>query len=125
VITLSQLRDQQVAAGLVAPRDDDDGVLVVQTSFIHPEQKSPVDLSRPATSVDVTQVSPTSSSPVVSSSVPVADKGFLRILPPEMNSIREAGEEWRAQNWAGPSPWCRVEGQPDHPDFEANLKAFE
>jgi hypothetical protein len=114
---LAQLQAEQKAAGLVAPRPDEDVVVeTTQRSFIppetvaviaHPEQKSTEPVKAPFVGSEI------------------ASAGFCRILPPEMNSIRDAGEEWRAQNWAGPSPWCRVEGQPDHPDFEANLKAFE
>ena len=51
--------------------------------------------------------------------------GHCRIFPTCFNSLAEIPQAWRDEFWSAPSPWCRVEGQPDHPEFEANLVAAE
>lgn len=52
-------------------------------------------------------------------------RGFLKIFPPQYSTLAELPAGWVNDNWSNPSPWCRLEGCPDHPDFEANLKAWE
>lgn len=54
-----------------------------------------------------------------------AGAGHIKIFPPQYATLAELPAGWTDANWSGPSPWCRIEGQPDHPDFEANLKAWE
>lgn len=51
--------------------------------------------------------------------------GFCRIFPSQYNSVGELPKTWIEENWSGPSPWCKVEGQPEHPEFEGNLAALE
>ncbi len=53
------------------------------------------------------------------------DTGYCRIFPPTFNTVNDLTEQWKAEFWAGPSPWCKVEGSPEHPEFEANLAALE
>lgn len=105
--SLAQLRAEQQAAG-VKPEVDADGVAVgppvvytkvVGSSVPEPASRNPADYQ--------------------------GEAGFLRILPPTFTSVSQASEAWRSEFWTVPSPWCRIEGQPDHPDFEKNLTAFE
>ena len=43
--------------------------------------------------------------------------GYCRVLPPSAPTIASLSESWKAEHWSKPSPWCHVDGQPDHPDF--------
>jgi len=53
------------------------------------------------------------------------ETGYCRIFPPTFNSMSDIPEDWKQANWQSPIPWCKVEGQPEHPEFEANLAALE
>ncbi len=49
--------------------------------------------------------------------------GFTCLLPAHVETARELTMEWKAENWSKPSPWCSIEGEPNHPDFLTNLQA--
>lgn len=114
MLTLPQIMAQQKAAGIKAPpegiRDDSsaEGGLAkagVPAARDHPKATAP-------------GVGP-------SAELSTGNRGFIRIFPPQFASINQVTEEFRKEFWTGSSPWCRVEGQPDHPDFEDNLKRIE
>jgi hypothetical protein len=117
--TLPQIQAEQRAAGLVARRDDDesfDGTLSAATALVpacptEPKGHTTQKLDLPGT--------------VFVERPPVKGAGFTRLLPPTVQTMATLGAEWIAANWDQPSPWCRIEGLPDHPDFQNNLLAFQ
>lgn len=65
---------------------------------------------------------PTQAPPSVSAG---AAGGYCRIFPPQFGSIDRVPESFKAEFWSVASPWCHIEGQPMHPEFEANLALLE
>ncbi len=55
----------------------------------------------------------------------VEGRGYCRTFPPTFSSVLDIPEEWKEKNWTSPGPWCSIEGLPNHPDFEVNLKTLE
>lgn len=98
MITLAQLRDQQKAN---PPKVDEDGDLVLP-------QGAPV--AQPVKLID-----------------PRSRKhcGYTRLLPPGKKSVADVTQEWIEENWGKSSPWCCIEGEPEHPEFTANLQKME
>lgn len=94
--TLSQLLDEQKAAGMTPVRADADD------------------------SPQVPMTPPTMTIPIVLGGSLPGGTGALRLLPPGMTTPTS---EWIAANWQAPSPWCRIPGLPEHEDFQKNLLA--
>lgn len=97
-LTLKQLREQQAVSEASRPAE-----VPVTTA---PAESSPVN--------------PQSSS-VIPTGIDTGGRGFCLIFPATFNTSKEIPPAWKLEFWTAPSPWCRVEGQPDHPDFAANL----
>lgn len=109
---LEKLRQQQAG---VAKRVNADGVA---------EAADDTELAAPVRR-EAVQPSGRESSPPAPVAV-TSGGGYCRMLPPGVNSFTELGDDWIALNWgATPSPWQRIEGITDHPEFEKNMQAFE
>ncbi len=136
---LETLREAQRRQGLSAPRPDDE-TAVVPTVGATPVCKPQSRQDAKPESQDDVDPDPEDFFPKLPGhpdyvepkqevsqklGTPHAGKGYLKIFPPTVRTIAELTPEWKAANWTGPSPWCRIEGEPEHPDFEANLVAFE
>jgi hypothetical protein len=52
-------------------------------------------------------------------------RGYIKIFPATVPTMKDLKPEWIAENWTKPSPWCSIEGQPTHPEFEKNLRGLE
>lgn len=110
--TLPQLQAEQKAAGLTARHPDDESAV------------GPI-VARPAT-VPACPTEPERLVPKVRQLYTRAmGQGFTRLLPPTAATLAGLDAAWIAENWQQPSPWCQVEGLPDHPEFQNNLLAFK
>lgn len=133
MLTLAKLREQQRAAGLTAPPDNDesarvptlvDGLPVNKDGHLVNSEGEPYVLP-------VVYAKPKSQekndSPNDGSGGRFDEQrtGFTRIFPATFAHLGAIPGDWKAANWSGPSPWCKVEGLPEHPEFEKNLAAFE
>lgn len=56
---------------------------------------------------------------------PAPKQGYLRIFPASYGSLVAVPQSFKDEFWQTASPYCRVEGLPDHPEFEKNLAAIE
>jgi len=114
--SLAELRAQQKAQGLVAPRADDESFTPSAAPIRHEIPAAP-----PAPNPEPPRVAIGASQ----AKMPPLMRGFIALLPPKYPTLASLPPEWEEENWNKPSPWCHIEGQPDHPEFEANLKAWE
>lgn len=117
------MQAEQKAAGLVARRDDDESGPILAAP-------SPVAERAPSKEIVNESLSPTvperrSISLAGARSPGNRGQGFTRLLPPTVSTAAALTQEWVVENWTEPSPWCRVEGLPDHPEFQNNLLAFQ
>lgn len=106
--TLTEMAAQQKAAGIVAPPVREDG----------PELDVPGHPDNPWNP-------PRSGPEIFIREQGLPGGGYIKIFPPKFNSVAELTPEWIEANWSAPSPWCAIEGLPDHPEFEANLAGVE
>lgn len=51
--------------------------------------------------------------------------GYVRIFPRSFGTSASVPEAWKTDNWTSAGPWCKVEGEPVHPDFEANYNSVK
>lgn len=121
---LEKLRQQQRAAGLVAPANPEapvdipnlrGGVWNKAMVLVNPEP-SAIPVPAPVMPAPIT---PSERTFDIGS-----QRGYIRLFPPQCPSLAQLTEEWKKENWTAPSPWCSVEGQPNHPDFEKNVNAI-
>jgi len=131
-LSLAEMQRRQRAAGITAPRPDDESSKIRcdgehgapacmdlgcwhRAGFGLPEDKGGQEAP------PVVEVLP----PVQRIPLRAEQAGYCRLLPPTVQTMKELTPEWIEDNWTKPSPWCRLAGQPDHPEFEKNLAGFE
>lgn len=69
--------------------------------------------------------SPQAAVPVHVGPPPSTTRGYVRIFPPTFPTVAQIPDDWKAQFWTVSSPWCAIEGEPLHPEFEKNILALE
>jgi len=143
-LSLAEMQRRQRAAGITAPRADDESAKIRcdgehgapacmdlgcwhRKGFGLPESKDDetvyIENRQPGwrEENDLVKTPPTPRTTILMAGF----NGFCRLLPPTIQTMKDLTPEWIAENWDKPSPWCRMAGQPDHPEFEKNLAAFE
>ncbi len=129
MLTLAQLRAKQTgtAVGGEAVVEQPPGICARDTQTIgSPPTPAPVKpVEGPAPTADRGACPSTPIQGSGSSSDLTANRGYLRIFPPKFASINQVPDDFKKEFWTTASPWCRIEGVADHPDFENNLKIIE
>jgi len=136
MLTLAQLRAKQTgtAVGGEAVVEQPPGICARDTQTIEspptPAPVKPVEESAPIADRGACPSTPIQGlgneiRKADSSADLTATRGYLKIFPPKFASINQVPDDFKKEFWTTASPWCRIEGVEDHPDFENNLKIIE
>lgn len=106
---LEQLRQKQQAAGLVA--DPETGAPVA----LNPEWESAPGRF-PGLEKDAFKPLNVGPEP---------KRGYCRIFPASFASLAAVPQSFKDEFWRSSSPWCKIDGEPEHPQFAENLAAIE
>jgi len=52
-------------------------------------------------------------------------RGYCRIFPSDYPTLAAVPQSFKDEHWQKSSPWCKIDGEPEHPDFQKNLESIE